>query len=124
MNPQDNEWNLLCRKITEDPIAGKGFTSMTHYDLVHKFIPTPQAVKLPDAKAAVDKEWKKLETIPPWKMEKVKSKNEVILEARRDKKESPLCYIDGHMSPQERGVRTKITKVQRQSRASRRHCER
>ena len=25
-----------------------------------------EAMKLPDAKAAVDKEWKKLETIPAW----------------------------------------------------------
>ena len=33
----------------------------------------------------MDKEWKKLETIPAWELEKVKSKKEVILEARRDK---------------------------------------
>ena len=43
-------------------------------------------MKITDAKAAVDKEWKKLETIPAWKLEKVKSKKEVILEAQRDKK--------------------------------------
>ena len=42
-------WNL-------DHIAGKGFTSMSHYNLVHKFIPMPQVMKIPDAKAAVDKE--------------------------------------------------------------------
>ena len=46
----------------------------------------PQAIKITDAKAAVDEEWKKLETIPAWKLEKVKSKKEVILEAQRDKK--------------------------------------
>ena len=48
----------------EDHIANKGFTSMFRYNLVHKFIPMPQALKIPGAKAAVDKEWKKLETIP------------------------------------------------------------
>ena len=37
---------------------------MSHYNLAHKFIPMPQAMKIPDAKAAVDKEWKELETIP------------------------------------------------------------
>ena len=42
----------------EDRIACKGFTSMTHYNLVHKFVPMPQAMKIPVAKAAVDKEWK------------------------------------------------------------------
>ena len=34
----------------------------------------------------MDKEWKKLETIPAWKLEKVASKKEVILEAHRDKR--------------------------------------
>ena len=58
-------------------------------------------MKIPDAKAAVDKEWKKLETVPAWQLDNVKSKKEVILEAQRDKKkESPLCHIDGHMSSQ------------------------
>ena len=41
-------------------------------------------MKIPDAKAAVDKEWKKLETIPAWNLEQVKSKKEVMLEAQRD----------------------------------------
>ena len=50
-------------KDHEDHIAGKGYNSMTHYNLVHKFVPVPQAMKIPDAKAAMDKEWKKLETI-------------------------------------------------------------
>ena len=43
----------------EDRIAGKGFTSMTHYNLMQKFVPMPQAMKIPDAEASVDKEWKK-----------------------------------------------------------------
>ena len=30
---------------------------LTHGNLVHKFIPMPQAMKVPDAKAAVNKEW-------------------------------------------------------------------
>ena len=67
-------------------IAGKGFTWKTHYNLAHKFIPVPLAMKIPDAKAAVDKEWKNLETIPVRQLEKVKSKKEVILEAQRDKR--------------------------------------
>ncbi len=40
----------------EDHIAGKGNNSLQHYYLVHKFIPMPQAMKIPAAKAAVDKE--------------------------------------------------------------------
>ena len=41
----------------QDHIAGKGENSLQHYKLVHKFIPMPQAMKIPAAKAAVDKEW-------------------------------------------------------------------
>ena len=93
-------------KTHEDRIAEKGFTSMTHYyNLVHKFIPMPQAMKIQDAKVAVDKGWKKLETIPAWDLGKVKSKKEVIMEAQRDN-ESPLCFIDGHMPPQKCGAGT------------------
>ena len=43
----------------EDHIAGKGENSLQHYNLVHKFIPMPQAMKIP-AKAAADKEWEKI----------------------------------------------------------------
>ena len=56
----------------------------------------PQAMKIQGAKVAVDKGWKKLETIPAWDLGKVKSKKEVIMEAQRNN-ESPLCFIDGHM---------------------------
>ena len=43
-------------KPHQDHITAKGTNSMTHYSLVHKFIPMPQALKIPDAKAAVEKE--------------------------------------------------------------------
>ena len=66
----------------EDHIAGKGDSSLQHYNLVHKFIPMPKAIKIPAAKAAVDKEWEKLEKISAWNLTKVRSKKEVIEEAR------------------------------------------
>ena len=44
-------------KYHEDHIAGKGDNSLQDYNLVHKFIPMPQAMKIPAAKAAVNKEW-------------------------------------------------------------------
>ena len=66
----------------EDHIAGKGENSLQHYNLVHKFIPMPQAMKIPAAKAAVDQEWEKLEKISAWNLTKVKSKKQVIDEAR------------------------------------------
>ena len=66
----------------EDHIAGKGDNSLQQYILVHKFIPMPQAMKIPTAKAAVDKEWEKLEKISAWNLTKVRSKKQVIDEAR------------------------------------------
>ena len=45
-------------------------------------MPMPQAMKIPATKAAVDKEWEKLEKIPAWDLTKVRSKSEVIDEAR------------------------------------------
>ena len=60
----------------EDRIAGKGENSLQHYNLVPKFIPMPQAMKIPAAKASVDKEWGKLEKISAWNSTKVKSKKQ------------------------------------------------
>ena len=64
----------------EDHIAGRGDNSLQHYNLIHM----PQAMKIPAAKAAVDKEWEKLEKIPAWDLTKVRSKSEVIDEARKE----------------------------------------
>ena len=43
-------------KNHEDHIAGKGSNSLQHYNLVHKFILMRQALKIPNAKAALEKE--------------------------------------------------------------------
>ena len=68
----------------EDHFAGKGDNSLQYYNLVHKFIPLPRAEKIPVAKAAVDKEWERLEKIPAWDKTKVRNKSEVIDEARKE----------------------------------------
>ena len=38
----------------KDHIAAKGINSLSHDNLVHKFIPRPQALKILDAKGAVE----------------------------------------------------------------------
>ena len=82
----------------ENHIAGRGDNSLQHYNLVHKFIPMPQAMKIPAAKAAVDKEWEKLEKNPAWDLTKVRSKSEVIDEARTTGAKVHFCLTDGHLS--------------------------
>ena len=82
----------------EDYIAGKG--SRWPITMCRKFIPMPQAMKIPDAKAAVHKEWKKLETIPAWKMEKVKKQEGGYCRStKRQNRKSSLLNCDGHMPP-------------------------
>ena len=69
-------------RIHEDHIAGKGDNSLHHKYLVHNLIPMPQAMNIPAAKEAVDKEWGKLEKISAWNLAKVRNKPEVIEVAR------------------------------------------
>ena len=57
----------------EDHIARKGDNSPQHPNLIHKFIPMPQAMKIPAAEAAVDKDWEKLEETPAWDLTKVRN---------------------------------------------------
>ena len=66
----------------EDHISAKGINSLNYCNLAHKFIPMLQAMKTPAAKAALDKEWEKLEKIPARNTTKVRSKKDVIDEAR------------------------------------------
>ena len=70
------------QKDHEDHIAGRRVHSLSHCNLVHKLIPLPQAMKFPDAKAAVDKEWETLVKLPAWQMTKVRSKKEAQKEGR------------------------------------------
>ena len=111
-------------KYHEDHIAGRGDNSLQHYNLVHKFIPMPQAMKIPAAKAAVDKEWEKLEKIPAWDLTKVRSKSEVIDEARTKGMEVHFRLTDGHLSFEECRIGDKAPKIQRSSCTPRQHCER
>ena len=57
MNLRECVWEIRCRIIIKTILQEKGENSLQHYNLVHKFIPMPQAMKIPAAKAAVDKEW-------------------------------------------------------------------
>ena len=67
----------------EDHIAGKGLNSVNHYNLAHKLIPMPKAMKIPDAKVAVENawensrkyrhgSWRKSETKKRWSMKQGK----------------------------------------------------
>ena len=69
-----------------DHIAEKGYVVSFHYGLVHKSVSIQEGMKIPDAKAAVDKEWNKLKNIPAWDVKKARSQAEVIIHAKMDGK--------------------------------------
>ena len=70
-NPQDCVWKNLYRITMRTVLQEKGDNSLQHCILVDKFIPMLQAMKIPAATAAVDKEWEKLENILAWDLTKV-----------------------------------------------------
>ena len=99
MNPQECVWETRYRIIMKTILQEKVKIHYSTTNLVHKFIPMPQAVKIPAAKAAVDKEWEKLEKISAWNLTKVNSKKQVIDEARtKGAKVHSFCLTDGHLS--------------------------
>ena len=81
MNPQECVWETRYHQIMKTILQEKVKIHCS-YNLVHKFIPMPEATKIPAAKAAVDKEWEKLEKISAWNLTKVSGKKEVIDETR------------------------------------------
>ena len=50
-------------------------------------------MKILDAKSALDKEWEKLEKLPAWQLDKVKSKKEAILDAQQEKKKVHVATL-------------------------------
>ena len=83
MDPQGNDWSLLNLQNMKIALQAK----------VSLRLPiTTWFMKIPDAKAAVDKEWKKLETIPSWQLEKIKSKKGGNSRSTTKQKESTLLH--------------------------------
>ena len=105
-------------------LRGKGSNSLHRYNLVHKFIPMPQAMKIQAAKAAVHKELEILEKIPTWNLTKVRNKADVIEEARKECTTVHIVSLMDIYHLKKFGVKTKTPKVQRSSCAPRWHCER
>ena len=91
MNPQGNEWNLF-QKEYEDRIAGKGFTSMSHNKLTHKFVLMLLAMKIQDAKSCSDKEWKKSRRFQPGSWIKSKARRRLIPKHTETKGKSILLH--------------------------------
>ena len=111
----------MTKRIHEEHIAGKEKNSVFHLNLTHKFIPMPQAMKIPDAKAAMDKERKKLETSPAWDAEQ-EGRHKRFTEKNNNKVHLASLMDLSHLKNSE--LEPQFQKYKRKSCASRRHCER
>ena len=121
VNPQECVWkNESLLNCHEDHVAGRGDNSQQHYNLVYKFISMPHAMKTPAAKAAVDK----LEKIPAWNQTKVRSKSEVIDEARTSGATVHFASLMDICHLKNAELEAKHQKYKRSSCAPRRHRER
>ena len=110
MNPQECEWKNLYRNIMRTISQEKG---TTHYSSTIWHTGLFLCLKqwsYPPAKAAVDKEWEKLEKIPAWDT-KIRNKSEVIDEARKEGRK----VIDGPLSFEECRTGDKAPKIKRSS---------
>ena len=99
----------------EDHVAGKGVNSLQHYNFVHKFIPVPQAIKIPASNCSCGHGMGTIgenSCVEPDKSQK---------QARGDRcskdvgRESSFCIINGHLSSEKMlswRQSTKNTKVE------------
>ena len=74
----ENHYQIIMKTILQEKVAIHCSITIWYT----KFISMYQAMKIPAAKAAADKELDKLEKISAWNLTKVRSKKEVIDEAR------------------------------------------
>ena len=75
-NPQESVWKNLYQITMRTILQEEG---TIHHNITiwyTSFFLCLKAMKIPAAKAAVDKEWEKLEKIPAWDLTKVRSKKE------------------------------------------------
>ena len=88
---QDCVWGNHYRLIMKTILQEKVENSLQHYNLVHKFVLVPQAVKIPAAKAVVDKEWENWRKFRRGTWQKSKVRNKWSIEARTKGAEGSFC---------------------------------
>ena len=110
MNPQGNEWNLPYVKDTKMTLQAKvslrwsstiWFTNLSPCHKRWKF-------RMQKQQWTRNRRSSKRSQQGNWRKSRARGGHS---RSTKRQKESPFCYIYGHMSPQKRGVRTQITKV-------------
>ena len=93
-------------KYHEGHISAKGINSLSHCNLVHKFIPRPEAKKYWMQRHQWRKNGKNLRKYPhgSW----LKSEKRGDRRSKEQGRKSSFCVIDGSLSSQEFGVRASL----------------
>ena len=123
-NRRERVWKTLSTKIMKTTLQGKESTHWNTTISCTNWVPCLKARKIPDAKAAVDREWAKLEQIPAWQLTKVRNKKEVIDEARKEGKIFHFASLMDICHLKYSELEPKFQKIQRPSCTPRRHCKR
>ena len=87
------EVSKTCRKMTtylsnrphQDQAAPKGYGSLEQMAMVHLPISIEKALRIPDARKAVDAEWTAHAQKKTWNVDRVRPRAEVIAEAQKNK---------------------------------------
>ena len=122
---EENQVCLYCgsSRVHKEAVgiysSNQRFNSINHYNLVHKFIPLLQATKSQMQRQQWTRNGRSSKRFPPGLTTKSRAKKGSHSVSTKREKESPLCYIDGHLSSQQRGVGIKAPKIQRTSGAPR-----
>ena len=112
MNHKDTVSKQAVQWCHEDHITDRGNKSLAHGNLARKSIPIPQAMKIPDAKAAVNRaaQIKELSSLARIQCNKEERGCRAGTQRRKD---GSLCYACGLMSSQEFGFRKVVPKIRR-----------
>ena len=96
-SPRINETRISKTEARdhEDLSGYKGFTSFTHCNSVHKPIPTRQAMKILDSKAAVDMEWKKLRKSAGMASDEMQEQKRGHPKGTKRGNDTSLCHANG-----------------------------
>ena len=93
--------NNISPRPHDEHVAPKGAVSEEWFGLVHTPIDIPKALKIPEGRKALEKEWAKLENPerPAWDVSRVRPKAEIIAESEKTGKPvhfgslRDLCHI-------------------------------
>ena len=87
-HPQNSAFKRLKKRDHENHIAAEEYTSMGRHHLVHKLVPMPQAIKIPDAKS---RSWQGVEQTDEFaSMARLRSKVNKRLSSRHRRQNSSL----------------------------------